>query len=79
MTPMGKRIDLYRVSLGKPEGKKPLGRRRPRWEDISKMDLQEVGCADEDCIQPPSDREVSGTCECNSEHSSYIKCGEILD
>ena len=41
---MGKRIDLYRVLVGKPEGKGPLGRPRSRWEGNDKMDLQEVGC-----------------------------------
>ena len=41
---MGERIDVYRVLLGKPEGKRPLGRPRRRWEDIIKMDFQEVGC-----------------------------------
>jgi len=40
---MGKRRDLYRVLVGKPEGKKPLGRPRRRWKDNIKMDLQEVG------------------------------------
>ena len=30
--------------MGKPEGKRPLGRARRRWEDNNKMDLQEVGC-----------------------------------
>jgi hypothetical protein len=35
---------VYRVLVGKPEGKRPLGRPRFRWEDNIKMDLQEVGC-----------------------------------
>jgi len=34
---------VYRVLVGKPEEKKPLGRPRPRWEDNIKMDLQKVG------------------------------------
>jgi len=41
---MGERRPLYRVLVGKPEGKRPLGRSRRRWEDNIKMDLQEVGC-----------------------------------
>ena len=41
---MGERKGVYRVLVGKPEGKRPLGRPRPRWEDNSKMHLQEVGC-----------------------------------
>ena len=39
----GKRRGLYRVLVGKHEGKRPLGRPRRRWEDNTKMDLQEVG------------------------------------
>jgi hypothetical protein len=35
---------VYRVLVGKPDGKSPLGRSRLRWEDNFKMDLQEVGC-----------------------------------
>ena len=37
-------INTYRVLVGKPEGKKPLGRTRRRWEENIKMDLREVGC-----------------------------------
>ena len=40
---MGERRGIFRVFVGKPEGKRPLGRPRHRWEDI-KVDLQEVGC-----------------------------------
>ena len=40
---MGERRDVYRVLVGKPEGKRPLARPRRRWEDNIKMDLQEVG------------------------------------
>ena len=39
----------YRV-VGKPEGKRPLGRTRHSWEDNNKMDLQEVGCGGMDWI-----------------------------
>jgi DNA mismatch repair protein MutH len=38
---MGERRGVYRVLVGKPEGKRPLWRPRPRWEDIIKMDLQD--------------------------------------
>jgi len=41
---MRDRRGLYRVLVGKPEGKIPLGRPRRRWDDSIKMDLQEVGC-----------------------------------
>ena len=40
---MGERRGVYRVLLGKPERKRPLGRPRHRWDDNIKMDLQEVG------------------------------------
>jgi len=41
---MGERKGAYRVLVGKPEGKRLLGRPKSRWEDNIKMDLQEVGC-----------------------------------
>jgi hypothetical protein len=40
---MGERRGVYKVLVGKPEGKKPPGRPGRRWEDNIKMDLQEVG------------------------------------
>ena len=45
---MGQGIEVYRVMVGKPEGKRPLRRPRRRWEDNIKMDLREVrgGCGD---------------------------------
>jgi hypothetical protein len=45
---MGEWRGVYRVSVGKPEGKRPLGRTRRRWEDNIKMNRQEVGggCGD---------------------------------
>ena len=42
--------------MGKPEGKKPLGRPRHRWEDNTKIDLQEVGCGGMDWIELAQDR-----------------------
>jgi hypothetical protein len=41
---MGEGRGVYRILVGKPEGKRPLGRARRRWEDNIKIDLQEVGC-----------------------------------
>ena len=46
---------VYSVLVGKPEGKRPLGRSRRRWEDNIKMDLQEVGCGDMDWIELAQD------------------------
>jgi len=51
VTCMGERRGIYRVLMGKPDGKRPLGRPRHRWEDNIKMDLQEVGCGDMDWIE----------------------------
>ena len=55
---MGDRRDIYRVLVGKPEGKRPLGRPRRRWEDNIKMDLQdEVGCGVLDWMELAQDRD----------------------
>jgi hypothetical protein len=48
---------VYRVLVGKPEGKRPLGRPRRRWEDNIKMDLQEVGYGGMNWIELPRDRD----------------------
>jgi hypothetical protein len=40
---MGEGTGAYRILVGRPEGRKPLGRPRRRWEDNIKMDIQEVG------------------------------------
>jgi len=47
---MGEKRGVYRVLVGKPEGRRPLGRPRRRWEDNIEMDHQEVGCGDMDWI-----------------------------
>jgi len=52
---MGEGRGLYRVLVGKPEGKRPLTRPRRRWEDNIKMDLQEVGCWGKDWIDLAQD------------------------
>jgi hypothetical protein len=48
---------VYRVLMGKSEGKRPLGRPRCRWEDNIKMNLQEVGCGGMDWIVLAQDRD----------------------
>jgi hypothetical protein len=53
---MGKRRGVYRVFVGKREGKRPLGRPRRRWEDNIKMGLQEVGCGGMDWIELAQNR-----------------------
>jgi hypothetical protein len=42
---------IYRALVGKPEGKRPLGRPRRRWEDNIKMDLREIGIDEANCIR----------------------------
>ena len=54
---MGEGRGVYRVLVGKLEGKRPLGRPRRRWEDNIKMDLQEVGCGGVDRIELAHDRD----------------------
>ena len=54
---MGERRGVYRVLVGKPEGKRPLGRPRRRWEDNIKMGLQEVGCGDMDWMELAQNRD----------------------
>ena len=54
---MGDRRCLYRILVGKPEVKRPLGRPRRRWEDNIKMDLQKVGCGGMDWIELAQDRD----------------------
>jgi hypothetical protein len=54
---MGERRGIYRVLVGKPEGKSPLGRPRHRWEDNMKMELQEVGYGGMDWIELAQDRD----------------------
>ena len=54
---MGEGRGVYRVLVGKPEGKRPLGRPRLRWEDNIKMDIQDVGCEDMDWIELAQDND----------------------
>ena len=77
-TRTGERRGVYRVLVGKPEGKRPLGRPRLRWEDnieiFRNWDVEvwtgsswlRIG-------------QVAGTCECGNEPSGSVKCGEFLD
>jgi hypothetical protein len=48
---------VYRVLVGKPEERRPLGRPRRRWEDNINVDLQEVGCGSRDWIELSRDRD----------------------
>jgi hypothetical protein len=53
---MGEGRGVYRVLVGRPEGKRPLGRHRRRWEDNIKMDLREIGINGMNWIQLVEDR-----------------------
>ena len=57
---MGDRRGVYRVLVGKPEGKIPLERPRPRWENNIKMDRQEVGWGGRDRIDLAQERTGGG-------------------
>jgi len=54
---MGEERVVYRVLMGKPEGKRPLGRPRRRWVDNNRMDIQEVECGYMDWIGLVQDRD----------------------
>jgi hypothetical protein len=54
---MGKGRGVYRVLVGKPEGRRSLGRPRYRWEDNIRMNLREVGCECVDWMELAQDRD----------------------
>jgi hypothetical protein len=68
---MGEERKVYNVLVGKPEGKRPLGRPRRRWEDGIRMDLREIGlggvCGMDSTVS--GQESVAGCCECGDETS----------
>jgi hypothetical protein len=74
---MGAKRNAYRLLVGKPEGKRPLGRPRRRWLDYIRMDLGEVGWSDVDWIGLAQDRNCS--CELGIEPSGSMKCWETIE
>jgi glucose dehydrogenase len=54
---MGEKTNAYRILVGKPEGKKPLGRSRHKWVDNIKMNLKETGWGSMDRIDLAQDRD----------------------
>jgi len=65
--------------VGKPEGKRPLGRTRRRWEDNIKVDLQEVGCRSMDWIKLGQDRDRWRALVNEVMNLGFYNCGEFLD
>jgi hypothetical protein len=73
---MGDSRRVYRVLVGKPEGKRQLGISRRRWEDNIKMDLQEMGWEEMDWIDLAQDRD---RCKRGNNPPGSIKYGKLLD
>ena len=70
---------MHRVLVGKPEGKRPLGRPRRRWEDNIKMDLQDVRGGRGDWMELAQDRDRwRGTCGYGEGFSGSINAGNFL-
>jgi hypothetical protein len=74
---MGEKRNAYRLLVGKPEGKRPLGRPRRRWVDNIRMDLGEGRWGDVDWLGLAKDRNSS--CELSTEPSGSMKCWEIIE
>ena len=65
----------YRVLMAKPEGRRPHGRPRRRWDDDIKMDFREVGWG----TWTGSMLQRIGTCDRGDEPSGSVKCGKFLE
>jgi hypothetical protein len=71
----GENRNAYRILVGKPEGKRPLGRPRHTWEDNIRIDHREIGWGCMDWIDLAQDRDQwRGSCEHGNEPSGSIKC-----
>ena len=79
MARMGQGRGVHRVLVGKPEGKRPLGRPRCRWEYNIKMDLQEVGGGRGDWMELAQDRDRWRALLSTVMNFWVPKCGEFLD
>jgi hypothetical protein len=77
---MGEVRGAHNSLVGRPEGRRPLGRPRRRCEDNIKMDFWEIGFRDVDWIHLAPDRDRwASSCEHGDEPSGSIKFGEFLD
>jgi hypothetical protein len=75
---VGERRGIYRVLVGKSEGKGPHGRPRRIWEDNIKMDIQEIWCKEWTGSSWLRIGTGSGICECDNKPSGYINAGYFL-
>jgi hypothetical protein len=75
----GNKSNEYRILVGKPEGKRPLGRPRRRWEDNIKMDLRKMGWGGRDWIDLAQDRNQWRARGHSNEHSGAIKYWVVLE
>jgi hypothetical protein len=72
--------NAYRLLVGKPKGKNPLGRPRCRWVDNIRMDLGEVGWGDVDWLGLAQDRyRLESSCEFGTEPTGSVKCWETIE
>jgi hypothetical protein len=77
---MGEGRCVYRILVGKPERKRPLGRPRCRWEDCIKADVQEVGCGGMNWIELAKDRDRwQALVNVVMNFRVPYQCGEFLD
>ena len=64
---MGEERGAYRIVVGKPDGKRPVGRPRRRWRDNVEMDLMEISRDGKEYIDLAQDRQMEGLCCCSHE------------
>jgi hypothetical protein len=77
---MGEKRNSYRILVGKPEGRRPLGRQRRRWVDNIKMDLGQTEWDGVDWVDLAQEYgSVMGSCEHGDEPSGSIKCWQVLE
>jgi hypothetical protein len=76
---MGEKTNAYRILVGKPEGKRPLGRPRRRWVDNIKMDFREIGWDGVDWIDMVQDRDRWIALSNKVLNLDSMKCWEVLE